>query len=147
NKYDPANNNTRAGYFMRPKYVDETPVLWQQSGASAPIPVTGRAQTNIYGGQEPRFPLPQIEKMKMRALVADLFHSPSRLRFMHKYGINVLYADGSARFVNSKPFSNLPATWPKPSWVTWSATVLPFTDAALPDTVGANANGTMSCIW
>ena len=147
NKYDPANTNTRAGYFMRPMFADGTPVLWQQSGTSAAIPVNGKPQTNTLGGQEPWFPYPKIDKMKQRALVADLFHSPSRIRYMHKRGINVLYTDGSARWVDSAPFTKLPATWPKPSWVSWSSTVLPFTDAALPDTVGAAANGTISCIW
>ena len=148
NAYDPANKNTRAGYFMRPMYYDGTPVLWQQSGASAAIPVTGRPQPgNGLGNQEPWFPYPKLDKMRMRALAADLFHSPSRIRFMHKKGVNVVYSDGSANFVDAKLFDKLPTTWPVPSWENWSSSVLPFTDAALPNTVGASANGTMACIW
>jgi prepilin-type N-terminal cleavage/methylation domain-containing protein len=150
NFYDPANTNTRAGYFMRPMYYDGTPVLWQQSGSSAAIPVTGKKDSVLYakwGGQEPWFPYPRLDKLKMRALAADLFHSPSRIRYMHNKGINVVYSDGSAKFVPKEPLARLPQTWPAPSWTGWSTNVLPFTDAALPDTVGAAANGTMACIW
>ncbi|MEA2707877.1 MAG: hypothetical protein QOF78_478 [Phycisphaerales bacterium] len=148
NKWQPDAGNTRAGYFMRPMYSDGTPVLWQQSGASAPIPVNGKAQPgNGLGNQEPWFPYPKLDRMKNRALASDLFHSPSRIRYMHKKGINVLYSDGSAKFVFKEPLAKLPTTWPKPAWTTWSTTVLPFDDQSLPDTVGAAANGTMTCIW
>jgi prepilin-type N-terminal cleavage/methylation domain-containing protein len=145
NAFDPANQNTRAGYFLRPMYYDGTPVLWRMTGSVSAPPVTGRT---VAGNPEEWRPMPKLDKMKFRALAADIFHSPSRITMMHKTGINVVYSDGSARFVNSKPFSRLPSTWTVPKGTNFSAVVVPFTQQAMEfSSIGAGANGTMACIW
>ncbi len=47
---------------------------------------------------------PTFAKMKNRAIVADLFMTPADVKRVHKDGINVLYANGSAQWV---PYSTL----------------------------------------
>jgi prepilin-type N-terminal cleavage/methylation domain-containing protein len=143
NKFDPLNANVRAGYFLRPMAENGIPVLWRQTGTVAAPPVTGRT---VAGSPEEWRPMPKLDRMKNRAMAADLFHSPHRILYMHRKGINVVYSDGSAKWFDRKPLDKLPATWPVPAGITWSSTVIPF--PTLPqDSVGVTANGTMTCIW
>jgi prepilin-type N-terminal cleavage/methylation domain-containing protein len=138
NEFDPANHNVRAGYFIRPMDDKGRPVLWRMVKSSPPAPPvdhTGREWA----------PYPKLDNMRMRALAADLFHSPHRIRYMHKTGINVLYSDGSAKWQDAKPLYHLPDKWPTPV-SGWGSDVLPFETLKM-DTTGARANGTMACIW
>jgi prepilin-type N-terminal cleavage/methylation domain-containing protein len=145
NVWDPDNKNVRAGYFLRPMYYDLTPVLWRQTGTVPAPPVTGRT---IAGSPEEWRPMPKLDRLKNRALAADIFHSPVRINYQHVKGINVLYSDGSAKWYDRKPFNNLPTTWPMPSYLTapWTTNVPAF--STLPQaSMGAPANGTMACLW
>jgi hypothetical protein len=40
-----------------------------------------------------------MSKLRDRAIVADIISSPTRLVIAHKKGINVLYANGGAKWV------------------------------------------------
>ena len=144
NKFDPDNANTRAGYFLRPMSEDGTPVLWRMNGNTpdkfAP-PVTAGASAREWR------PMPKLDRFKMRALAADLFHSTHRINMMHKKGVNVVYSDGSAKWVDRGGFDKLPATWPAPKGSGWSSTVIPFADLPQDSAQGSSANGTMASIW
>ena len=66
---------------------------------------------------------------------------------MHKKGINVVYSDGHARWMDRKPFNNLPATWPVPTGVNMPAAVLKFQDFTQNHFNNNQPNGTLACIW
>jgi len=46
--------------------------------------------------------MPRLSKMKDKAIIADLFISPARIRGRHKTGINVLYGNGGGKWVDLK---------------------------------------------
>ncbi|MEA2733918.1 MAG: hypothetical protein QOE14_369 [Humisphaera sp.] len=149
NAYDPANKAVRGGYYMRPMANDGTPVLWRNAaGATAAgdlaPPVTGRT---VAGQPEEWNPYPKLDKMRQRALAADIFSTPHRIDMMHKKGVNVVYSDGHARWQDRKPFNNLPATWPVPTGVTMPAAVLKFQDFSQNHFNNNTPNGTLACIW
>jgi prepilin-type N-terminal cleavage/methylation domain-containing protein/prepilin-type processing-associated H-X9-DG protein len=43
----------------------------------------------------------RLSRMKSRAIVSDIISSPTRVRVAHQKGMNVLYADGSAKWVDA----------------------------------------------
>lgn len=74
--------------------ADESGVMWYaSSGTMAPV-----------NGQAPNGALPavmmKLSKMKTRGILADLMASFTRVRVAHQKGINVLSADGSARYID-----------------------------------------------
>ncbi len=79
--------NTRCGYGTRP--TDN----WNESGA--------------WPEQ-----MPLLSQLKSRALLADLAPTPYFVDRRHKTGINVYYADGSARWVNRSAFDKQIASIP-----------------------------------
>lgn len=73
--------NTAAGYAFRPEFaIPDDPSLWNQVA------------------------LPRLTKFRRAALLADLLTVPARVETRHRTGVNVLYADGSARYVGRKQF-------------------------------------------
>ena len=50
--------------------------------------------------------LPKLTQMKSKAIFADLANSPTRLDTRHAAGVNVLYGDGSAHWVNRGAFAD-----------------------------------------
>ncbi len=76
-----AQMNTRLGYGVRPT------VNWLETG-SWPETMT------------------QLRQMKNKALAADLAPTPFFVQRRHKSGINVFFANGSAKWVPSKQFIN-----------------------------------------
>jgi len=141
-------NYTRAGYGIRPMDYDGRPVLWRTAGGSPTAPPVDASTTPI----EYR-PYPKLAKFKGRALAADIFATRHRVLWRHKKGINVLYADGSARWYITDPFHKLPSTWSAlpPGTDNWGAS-LPVADW---DTVQQNfvnalaggGNGMMAACW
>ena len=106
---------TRAGYGIRPMAADGRPILWR-SGAFFDDPL-------VDGGYNPGppptvanvwEPYPKLDKFKGRALAADIFATKHRVNWRHKKGINLVYADGSARWYETKPFEKLPTSIPRP---------------------------------
>ena len=144
---------TRAGYGIRPMSYDGTPILWRTSGSP---PITEIPLVNADSPQKPWNPWPKLSKFKHRALAADIFATRHRVIWRHKTGINVAYADGSARWYDTRPFHKLPAVWIVPNgasaWGTPGVTTLPVADW---DTVQQNfvnpttggGNGMMASCW
>jgi prepilin-type N-terminal cleavage/methylation domain-containing protein/prepilin-type processing-associated H-X9-DG protein len=117
--YCPSENN--------PKFAFDTP--------DNPFPATGAAPAkNIqsgYGARPQReipddlanpplalqpFALPKLNRFRSRAILADLTAARTRVITRHRTGINVLYGDGAARWVDLKLFDQPPAQWPEPTF-------------------------------
>jgi prepilin-type N-terminal cleavage/methylation domain-containing protein/prepilin-type processing-associated H-X9-DG protein len=62
------------------------------------------------------FTMPKLQQFKDRAIVADLANSSVRISTRHERGVNVLFGDGSARFVNAVHFSSVLEHVPEPSF-------------------------------
>ena len=156
NVWQPEIGNVRGGYYIRPMAHDGTPVLWRDSGPDPPAPpVANENLPTSDPNSKPWLPYPKLSKMRSRALSADIFATPHRIKWRHVKGINVGYSDGSARwtpkelFVTAKWGNKLPATWTPPAGTGWSNAVVPFDDT-MPQAFPGNAsadNGTMACIW
>ena len=76
------------------------------------------------------FAMPKLTNFRNKAIFADLTSSATRVATRHVAGINVLYGNGSARWVNLKAFDQPAASWPEPT---------------LPPNAGFNA--TQDLIW
>jgi len=150
---EPAQANgfgVRAGFALRPMDGDGVGVLWRDaSGGAGAAPPIGPPPAN----KEWR-PYPKLDRLKNRALAADIFATPHRVRWRHVKGINVLYSDGSAKWTPKEVFvtgqwgNKLPTTWVPPTGSGWSATVLPYDNTTPQDFPGgADMNGTQACIW
>jgi prepilin-type N-terminal cleavage/methylation domain-containing protein/prepilin-type processing-associated H-X9-DG protein len=102
------NGAVRAGYQLRPCDASYLPVLWYTAppaGRGFAPPVDNKNYTNA----DPRSlwsPYPRLSKMKRAALAVDIVTSPWRLNQRHNKGINVLYSDGSADWVERKALTN-----------------------------------------
>ena len=68
--------------------------------------------------------LPRQAKMKNKAVVSDIVISPQSIKNRHKRGLNVLYANGSAQWVELKALEN----GPMPSSGKWKD--IPGTDVS-----------------
>jgi prepilin-type N-terminal cleavage/methylation domain-containing protein len=53
------------------------------------------------------FRLPKLSEFRNKAIFADLMNSPPRLNQRHKDGLNVLYGNGSARWVRRDSFNDV----------------------------------------
>ena len=87
NPWPPGSNltvNTSAGYASRPDFE---------------IPDDQSAWTNQT--------LPRLSRLRNKAIFSDLTSLPARLDTRHRTGVNVLYGDGSAKWVDRKAI-NLP---------------------------------------
>jgi len=103
--------NIQAGYALRPDI--------QIPDDLTNIPVT-----------TPPFAMPKLNNFYNEAILADLTSSYTRIVTRHRDGINVLYGNGSARWVPLKAFMQPVAQWPDPT---------------LPPTPAFNA--TQTAIW
>jgi hypothetical protein len=84
--------NVRIGYGSRPVDAKGNVVSWKGDN---PWPVD---PSNV------KMSFPKLSKYKNLAVLADHFSSPQRLLDRHKRGINVLYGNGAAKWVDQKPF-------------------------------------------
>jgi len=71
----------------------------QASGITAAPSTTGAPTV---GALQKDVPYPKLAKYKSAAILSDINSSETRLRIAHKKGINVLYANGGAKFVDAK---------------------------------------------
>jgi prepilin-type N-terminal cleavage/methylation domain-containing protein/prepilin-type processing-associated H-X9-DG protein len=71
------------------KPAGQQAVMWQTSGIMDPVDDT-HTKTQMMN----------LAKLKMRAIVSDVMSSPTRTTIAHVKGINVLYADGSAKYLD-----------------------------------------------
>ena len=117
--YCPSENN--------PKFAFDTP--------ENPFPPPGVAPTlNIQSGYGARpeqeipddlanpppalqpFQMPRLHRFKSRAILADLTAARNRVISRHGSGINVLYGDGSAHWVDLGVFDRPQSQWPEPTF-------------------------------
>jgi prepilin-type N-terminal cleavage/methylation domain-containing protein len=90
--------NTRFGFGMRP-CAD-----WYRQAAYGPLVDTNRAKNGFLYAKpylvfEKKFGFPTLAKLKNKAILSDLtFYRKTVLR-RHKTGINVVYGDGSGKWV------------------------------------------------
>ena len=150
------NNGLRAGYLLRPFYVNYRPILWRTSKATAGTPpappVDNKNYPDINGATAPGAawaPYPRLSQMKRSAIAGDIFINPIRITQRHQKGINVAYADGSAEWVDRKALSNdLPTSivlYP-PKGQTFQ--ILPGAFESLTTDVTSNTNNPlMQAIW
>jgi prepilin-type N-terminal cleavage/methylation domain-containing protein/prepilin-type processing-associated H-X9-DG protein len=146
----------RAGYGLRPMNFDGTPILWRTSGNHFEIPLINGSWDDASDKKDAWNPFPKLDKFKQRALAADIFATKHRVNWRHKKGINVAYADGSARWYDTQPFHKLPATWVVPpgadNWGTPGVSTLAVADWATVQQGFVNAttgggNGMMASCW
>jgi prepilin-type processing-associated H-X9-DG protein len=76
------------------------------------------------------FSMPRLTEFRNLAILADLTAARTRVDTRHVDGVNVLYADGSARWLRFTAFCQPDAEWPEP-------TLPPI----------ATYNGTQDAIW
>ena len=62
------------------------------------------------------FAMPKLNRFRSRAILADLTAARTRVITRHRTGINVLFGDGGARWVDLKQFDQPPAQWPEPTF-------------------------------
>ena len=84
---DPAGVTVYSGYGCRPEV--ELPDNSAQYGTDAP----GTWQ-----------PMPRLTRLKNKAIFGDLTAMPARLDTRHRTGVNVLYGDGSAKWIERGRF-------------------------------------------
>jgi prepilin-type N-terminal cleavage/methylation domain-containing protein len=60
------------------------------------------------------FAMPKLNRFRNKAILADLTASKTRVVTRHKTGINVLYGNGSAKWVHLSAFAQPDASWPDP---------------------------------
>ena len=87
-----ATKNTSAGYAMRPEVA---------------IP-------DQLHQPYPGFVMPKLSNFKMKAILADLTSSKVRLETRHRNGLNVLYGDGSVKWVQRKTIEPWISQMPEP---------------------------------
>lgn len=97
-------SHTYAGYNTRPV------ANWPLAGASPSdpaywLPVLSPDPSTSHTGT---VALPKLSKLRNKAIVADLVIDRAYVVRRHKTGVNVLYADGSARWVMLTEFDKAP---------------------------------------
>jgi prepilin-type N-terminal cleavage/methylation domain-containing protein len=108
NPWNPGKDNCRAGYSCRASTNNphpETPgsfatdgVCWTTKGPTGPYDFSPEKVVNGRTTTEPG-DMFKLSKLKNKAIVADLSSSPTRILPSHKKGLNVLYANGSVKFI------------------------------------------------
>jgi prepilin-type N-terminal cleavage/methylation domain-containing protein len=97
NPLTPVGHHLRFGYNTRPMCA------WSIDPAT-PLPFILQCPdyaSNVRG-------LPRQAKMKNKAVLSDIVISPQSVKNRHKRGLNVLYANGSAQWVDLKALENGP---------------------------------------
>jgi prepilin-type N-terminal cleavage/methylation domain-containing protein/prepilin-type processing-associated H-X9-DG protein len=101
NPWPPSRNTCRASFSARSSSpVSRRPpgqqgVMWATSGLFDPL----TEQNGTGPAQKTR--MMRLSRLKTRAVVSDIISSPTRVRVAHVKGMNVLYADGSAKWVDA----------------------------------------------
>src|SRR4051812_14597864 len=90
-----AGTTVRPAYNCRPTHPQGVGILWTRNG---PAP-----STTVDDANKPRI-CPRLSKYKNMAIFADIISSASRVDSRHRQGVNVLYANGGAKWVMRKTF-------------------------------------------
>jgi len=103
NPWPPSTDTCRAAFSARSqdptstKPVGQQGVMWGTSGPFDPLTEESTAVVTQ---------MMRLTRMKSRAIVSDIMSSPTRVRVAHQKGLNVLYADGSAKWVDASAVKN-----------------------------------------
>ena len=97
NPWLPGQKTTRVAYGFRPA-LGTGPYEEFEWDRTNGAPMTTPSATG-----QPRG-MARLRRFKNRAIDADMFASPERVNTGHRKGINVLYANGSAKWVDRKSF-------------------------------------------
>jgi prepilin-type N-terminal cleavage/methylation domain-containing protein/prepilin-type processing-associated H-X9-DG protein len=159
NVWAPETASVRGGYYLRPMSHDGTPVLWRHKDDAVKTPeappVARLSLPTSDPNSKPWNPYPRLTKFRGRAISSDIFATPHRIMWRHTKGINVLYGDGSAKWIYKEVFTTptwgnkMPNSWTPPANSGWASAVTPF-DKTMPQqfpNTGSLYNGTMACIW
>jgi prepilin-type N-terminal cleavage/methylation domain-containing protein/prepilin-type processing-associated H-X9-DG protein len=97
-----AKAQVRSGYQFRPVDWQYDAVLWTSNTQGDSVNEYAKCRTapNFGTGTNVDRKVPRLAKMKGLAIFSDQLSSPERLLRCHVTGVNVAYADGSARWVN-----------------------------------------------
>ena len=111
NRWPPSLSSIRSSYSCRPSTDNlalnasqhaTDAVAWQYNTGAPFYPIkvnAGVFDTSVPPAKGAMF---QLRKLKNRAIVTDVVSSFDRPMLVHRKGINVLYANGGARFVDLK---------------------------------------------
>ena len=102
--FEPAKNGTyRAGYGLRPGIGTGPNQDWSwTTGAPDSFFPPGHATNTKSPVTSQPMSMPHLSKLKSKAIVTDIFASEVRVLTRHNKGINVAYANGSAKWVPIK---------------------------------------------
>jgi prepilin-type N-terminal cleavage/methylation domain-containing protein len=117
NKWPPDSQTVRCTYGCRGSTDNTNPVsgshatdgvVWGVGGNAGPFyplrPINGKIGADPSNPAMPlRAPMFKLSKLKSRAIVADVV-SATRVKLAHAQGINVLYANGAAKWVRNDVF-------------------------------------------
>jgi prepilin-type N-terminal cleavage/methylation domain-containing protein/prepilin-type processing-associated H-X9-DG protein len=93
-------SQVRSGYQFRPVDWEYHSVVWGSNKPPEFVEPFGRAYYKDFVNPMTPRRVPQLSKMKGLAVFSDQISSPERLLRCHVKGVNVAYADGSAKWVN-----------------------------------------------
>jgi hypothetical protein len=108
NPLTPAGSHLRFGYNTRPM------AAWSIDPAT-PLPYILKCPdyaSDVRG-------MPRQAKMKNKAILSDIVATPLYVKNRHKRGLNVLYANGSAQWVDLKALESAPMPNPLPASGAW----------------------------
>lgn len=133
-----AYRHSYVGFWLRPvaafPAVDETDPRARDSDTPSLI-------EGYYTSNASKLPIgyPKFSKLKNKAILSDIARSPVDVLARHKSGINVYYANGSAKYVNTADFdkAQYSASTPNP----FGPPVTTTTSWKLQDWVTANGQG------
>jgi prepilin-type N-terminal cleavage/methylation domain-containing protein len=100
---------TRLGYGTRPTYKGDQ-VRWPWTTEW----IAGRRMPMTPDSKDPtgqRTVIPRMSQLKSKAILADLICFPASVTYRHKTGINVLYANGGAKWVDRKVLESAGGVW------------------------------------
>lgn len=148
---DPRGNlhdELRAGYVLRPFDVTYPyrPITWF-TGTDKNVPFDDRSAFPIVIRWSP---FPKLNKMKNVAVAVDVISTPHRVEIRHKKGVNVLYANGSANWVDREAFTKSIRKQQRlygPSQPLTNITAANEFENLPHNFVGLNAQATMQAIW
>jgi prepilin-type N-terminal cleavage/methylation domain-containing protein len=115
NKWPPSGNSVRCTYSVRGSTNNQATVpgshatdsvcwAYKANAPFYPIKLNGAAFDSGAAPGAAKAEMFRLNRLKNRAIICDVVSSEDRLITAHKKGINVLYANGGARFVDSKLF-------------------------------------------
>ena len=107
NPWPPSTNTTRATYSVRAATNNTNPqagtwatdaIVWGVGTSPGPFHALKVVNGQVHPTQE-QAPLFKLSKLKNRAIVSDINSSFTRVEPAHKTGLNCLYANGAAKWV------------------------------------------------